>query len=292
MDEWLVEWTVHLCYLLFSVRPSKPNVIIPIVSSIVPLTVIIMVATAIGIIIWLVLYCRLKQRREELELEAVGRAFQLTRETWTPKKEPHKKEFPQEKLKLKRELGEGEFGIVYEGEAEGIIEEGILTSVAVKQLRTTDAMDDFFREITFMSKLEHDKVVCLLGVCTLQEPYAMIFEYMDLGDLCSFLRDAALLGDEKGGAILTQQQLVEIAIQVLLSVHLSILSIHPFIHPSIPSSIHPSLHPSIHSFIHPSILSSIHISLHPSIYISILYLDSRRNEVYFIHKTSPQRSCC
>ena len=216
-----------LFYLLIPVRPSQPNVVVPIVSSIVPLTVIVMVATAVGIIIWLVLYRRLKQRREELELEAVGRAFQSTRDTWTPKKEPHKKEFPQEKLTLKRELGEGAFGIVYEGEAEGIIEEGILTSVAVKQLRNMDAMDDFFREVTFMSRFEHDKVVCLLGVCSLQEPYAMIFEYMDLGDLCSFLRDAALLGDEKGGAILTQQQLVEIAIQVLLSVHF----IHPFLSP-------------------------------------------------------------
>ena len=189
-----------------------------------------MVATTIGIIIWLIIYYRLKQRRKQLELEAVGRAFQLTHDTWTPKKEPHKKEFPQEKLTLKRELGEGAFGIVYEGEAEGIIEEGVLTPVAVKQLRNMEAMDDFFREVTFMSKFEHEKIVCLLGVCTLQEPYAMIFEYMDLGDLCSFLRDAALLGDEKGGAILTQQQLMEIAIQVLLFVHLSILFISLSLH--------------------------------------------------------------
>ena len=47
-----------------------------------------------------------------------------------------------------------------------------------------------------MSKLDHPKIVGLLGVCTITEPYCMIFEYMDLGDLNSYLRSAIGLGPD------------------------------------------------------------------------------------------------
>ena len=75
-----------------------------------------------------------------------------------------------------------------------------------------------------------------------------------------------------------------------LSVHLSIDSIHPSIHPSSHPSIHLSIYPSIHlsiypsihlstspsiySSIHLSICLSIYLSIHPSIYLSI-YLRAR-----------------
>ena len=117
---------------------------------------------------------------------------------------------------MKRELGEGAFGTVFEGEATDIIEEGAVTPVAVKQLHNLNARDDFFREISFMTKLNHERVIMLLGVCSQAEPYAMIFEYMDLGDLCSFLRDTALLRDESSNTdVLLPSQLIDMALQVM-----------------------------------------------------------------------------
>ena len=142
-------------------------------------------------------------------------------------REPHEKEFPPDRLNLTRELGEGAFGVVHEAKAEGIEEEGRTSVVAVKQLRgegNVQMVEDFFREVDFMSRLNHPRVVSLLGVCSQQEPFAMIFEYMDLGDLRSFLRDAAGLGeneedDDKPGMIpdnplLTISELLSIAVQV------------------------------------------------------------------------------
>ena len=130
-----------------------------------------------------------------------------------------------EKLTLVRELGEGAFGVVHEAKADGIEEEGVVSIVAVKQLRgdcDAQLVDDFFREVDFMSRLEHTRIVRLLGVCSQQEPFSMIFEYMDLGDLRSFLRDAAGLGmgeedEEKGiqdNPMLTMAELLTIAVQV------------------------------------------------------------------------------
>ena len=47
-----------------------------------------------------------------------------------------------------------------------------------------------------MSKLDHPRIVKLLGVCSVTQPYCMIFEYMDLGDLNSYLRSAIGLGPD------------------------------------------------------------------------------------------------
>lgn len=86
--------------------------------------------------------------------------------------------------------------MVYQAEALGILsDENEWTDVAVKQLRTgSNEADDFFREVDFMSKLDHPNIVKLLGVCSQEEPFSMVFEYMDLGDLCGFLREAIGLG--------------------------------------------------------------------------------------------------
>ena len=39
-----------------------------------------------------------------------------------------------------------------------------------------------------MSVLDHPNVVRLMAVATEEEPYCMIFEFMELGDLNQFLR--------------------------------------------------------------------------------------------------------
>lgn len=144
--------------------------------------------------------------------------------------EAHEKEFPVENLHLTRELGEGAFGVVYEAKAVGIEGEGTSSVVAVKQLRgesTPQTIQEFFREVNFMSRLDHPRIVQLLGVCSQREPYAMIFEYMDLGDLRGFLRDAAGLGeeDEEDGKLGTVQDNPLLSTQEQLSISLQVRSI-------------------------------------------------------------------
>ena len=172
-------------------------------------------ALLIALGIWCVWYYKLQQRTKELELAAIGKAYMDTHELWMSVNQgEHEKEFPTNRLNITRELGEGAFGIVYEGMADGIEEEGLSTQVAIKQLRDMTAVDEFFREVDFMSHLDHPQVVRLLGVCSQQEPYAMIFEYMDLGDLCSFLRDAALLEAEGEESVLEVCDLLNMVLQI------------------------------------------------------------------------------
>ena len=65
--------------------------------------------------------------------------------------------------------------------------------VAVKALKegsNKETKDEFMREVTLMSILDHKNIVRLLAVCTEEEPYGMIFEFMKHGDLNQYLRSA------------------------------------------------------------------------------------------------------
>ena len=194
------------------------------VSTLLPTAFIVIVLFVF--LFWLGWYRRRHKKIASFQPEAVSLAYQGVYPTWS-QREPHEKEFPAEKLNLTRELGEGAFGVVYEANAVGIEGEETTSVVAVKQLRgegNQQIVEDFFREIDFMSRLDHPRVARLLGVCSQTEPFAMIFEYMDLGDLRSFLRDAAGLGenDEEDGELgtlvdnplLSTQELLSIAVQV------------------------------------------------------------------------------
>ena len=191
-------------------------------SILIPLTFLCLV---MGVFVgWVAWYRKRHKRIAAFQPEAVSLAYQGVYRTWN-QREPHEKEFPTEQLSLIRELGEGAFGVVYEAKADGIERKGETSIVAVKQLHgdsNSQLVEDFFREVDFMSRLDHPRVVRLLGVCSQQEPFAMVFEYMDLGDLRNFLRDAAGLGlneeDEAGvildNPLLTTPELLSIAVQV------------------------------------------------------------------------------
>ena len=184
-----------------------PAVLVP------TLTVLLAIAVTV-VVVWIVWYVKIRKKRKQLELVAIGTAFRRARTTYRRKLNHHHKEFPAKNLHINRQLGEGAFGVVYEGVADGIDGDG-QTIVAVKQLHSgdDDAKEEFFREVSFMSQLNHAHVVRLLGVCTLEEPLSMIFEFMDLGDLCSFLRDAVVLGEDGAYTMLTISELVTVCLQ-------------------------------------------------------------------------------
>ncbi|XP_054629369.1 discoidin domain-containing receptor 2 isoform X2 [Dunckerocampus dactyliophorus] len=110
-------------------------------------------------------------------------------------------EFPRQQLIFREKLGEGQFGEVHLCEAEGLTEflgegsplpdrDGRAVLVAVKQLRadaTSQARNDFLKEIKIMSRLNDPNIIRLLCVCVTSDPLCMVTEYMENGDLNMFL---------------------------------------------------------------------------------------------------------
>ena len=110
-------------------------------------------------------------------------------------------EFPRSKLRFLEQIGEGQFGEVHICEVENlaeIVEDAKrystaligVTKVAVKLLKAgqdSSVREEFMKEARVMTKLEHENVVQLIGVC-LDEPQCMVVEYMENGDLMQFLQ--------------------------------------------------------------------------------------------------------
>ncbi|KAH7660805.1 S-receptor-like serine/threonine-protein kinase protein [Dioscorea alata] len=86
-------------------------------------------------------------------------------------------------------LGKGGFGLVYKGK----LVEG--RQVAVKRLskNSTQGVDEFKNEVTFIAKLQHRNLVRLLGYCIQRDEKVLVYEYMHNGSL-----DALLFDKEKG----------------------------------------------------------------------------------------------
>ena len=65
------------------------------------------------------------------------------------------------------------------------------TDVAVKCLKqgsSLQALEAFNKEVQLMSVLKHSNILRLLAVSTEEEPFCMIFEFMENGDLNEYLR--------------------------------------------------------------------------------------------------------
>lgn len=82
--------------------------------------------------------------------------------------------------------------------------------VAVKTLKpNTMSPEAFLQEAEIMKKFSHPHLVAMYAVCTEQEPFYIITEYMCNGALLDFLRK-----DGEGGAKHQFDSLISIAAQV------------------------------------------------------------------------------
>ncbi|XP_039139720.1 receptor-like serine/threonine-protein kinase SD1-8 [Dioscorea cayenensis subsp. rotundata] len=86
-------------------------------------------------------------------------------------------------------LGKGGFGLVYKGK----LSEG--HEIAIKRLSrsSTQGIDEFENEVTFIAKLQHRNLVRLLGYCIKGDEKILVYEYMPNGSL-----DGFLFGKEEG----------------------------------------------------------------------------------------------
>ncbi|NWH79304.1 INSRR protein, partial [Piaya cayana] len=104
---------------------------------------------------------------------------------------PDEWEVSREKITVIRELGQGSFGMVYEGLALGLVAEGEETKVALKtvnELATMRERIEFLKEASVMKAFKCHHVVRLLGVVSQGQPALVIMELMTRGDLKSYLR--------------------------------------------------------------------------------------------------------
>lgn len=105
-----------------------------------------------------------------------------------------------------QKLGGGQYGEVYKAEYKKY---GV--TVAVKTLKESHTdVDEFLKEAELMKQIKHENLVKLIGVCTKETPIYIITEYMALGNLLEYLRQA-----EK--AELPAQTLLYMASQVALA---------------------------------------------------------------------------
>uniref|UniRef100_A0A674NPT3 Tyrosine-protein kinase receptor n=1 Tax=Takifugu rubripes TaxID=31033 RepID=A0A674NPT3_TAKRU len=104
---------------------------------------------------------------------------------------PDEWEVPREKITLLRELGQGSFGMVYEGIAKDIVKGDPETRVAVKTVNESASLRErieFLNEASVMKAFSCHHVVRLLGVVSKGQPTLVVMELMTHGDLKSYLR--------------------------------------------------------------------------------------------------------
>ncbi|XP_076118364.1 insulin-like growth factor 1a receptor [Alosa pseudoharengus] len=104
---------------------------------------------------------------------------------------PDEWEVPREKMTMCRELGQGSFGMVYEGIAKGVVKDEPETRVAIKTVNESASMRErieFLNEASVMKEFNCHHVVRLLGVVSQGQPTLVIMELMTRGDLKSHLR--------------------------------------------------------------------------------------------------------
>ncbi|XP_056235252.1 insulin receptor b [Seriola aureovittata] len=104
---------------------------------------------------------------------------------------PDEWEVPREKITVLRELGQGSFGMVYEGIAKDIVKGDPDTRVAVKTVNESASLRErieFLNEASVMKAFSCHHVVRLLGVVSKAQPTLVVMELMTHGDLKSYLR--------------------------------------------------------------------------------------------------------
>uniref|UniRef100_A0A8C0ZQK8 Tyrosine-protein kinase receptor n=1 Tax=Castor canadensis TaxID=51338 RepID=A0A8C0ZQK8_CASCN len=131
---------------------------------------------------------------------------------------PDEWEVPREKITLLRELGQGSFGMVYEGNAKDIVKGEAETRVAVKTVNESASLRErieFLNEASVMKGFTCHHVVRLLGVVSKGQPTLVVMELMAQGDLKSYLRSLRPEAENNPGRPPpTLQEMIQMAAEI------------------------------------------------------------------------------
>lgn len=103
---------------------------------------------------------------------------------------PDEWEVPRKKIELHKELGQGSFGMVYEGVARDVKGKAQVRCAikTVNEHATNRERIEFLKEASVMKAFDTAHVVRLLGVVSQGQPTLVVMELMANGDLKSYLR--------------------------------------------------------------------------------------------------------
>jgi len=102
--------------------------------------------------------------------------------------------FPRTSICLIKDIGNWTVGMVYQGEATGIKETELSTTVLVKSLHeraSRKVKERFLAEMKWVVEFNHPNVITLLGTCVKNEPMYLIYEYLEYGPLNAFLQSVS-----------------------------------------------------------------------------------------------------
>eukprot|EP00729_Bicosta_minor_P014769 gene14769-24481_t len=125
-------------------------------------------------------------RRKKISMGALSAGLSELEEAPPPPPARKNWEFDRSKLSDLRQIGEGNFGVVYLAKAEGLVPGEGVTEVAIKTLQSEEeaADQEFMSEVKVMKAVSKcESIVQLLAVCTDVTPKYMIMEFMPKGDL-------------------------------------------------------------------------------------------------------------
>lgn len=184
-------------FVPFHSRVNACNIpIIPMWCWVVIVTVLLTLLVLLGLILW----CRVGLKRseedrlrDELSLLRKNVMSEINPLYGARKsvKEEDFPELPRNSLKLLHPLGNGAFGEVYKGAYFPSREKNESISVAIKTLSkeaTDEHKNDFLMEAVLLGSLKHYNIVKLIGVSFIRVPKFLILEFMEGGDLKTFLQ--------------------------------------------------------------------------------------------------------
>ncbi|KAM3240190.1 hypothetical protein ACQJBY_053714 [Aegilops geniculata] len=129
---------------------------------------------------------------------------------------------------FRRVLGEGGFGLVYDG----FLEDGTQVAVKLRSQSSNQGVKEFLTEAQNLTGIHHRNLVSLIGYCNDGEYMALVYEYMSEGDLQHKLR-----GRDHNDGCLTWRQRLHIVLESAQGLeYLHKACSPPFIHRDVKTS--------------------------------------------------------
>ncbi|CAH1395254.1 unnamed protein product [Nezara viridula] len=149
-----------------------------------------------------------KTERREQHLTP-GKFTPLKLPDGSPEEPPNILEVSRHRLRVIEKMGEGAFGMIHLCETEGVPEYNGMTSYHKKQVIvksvwrgcSESTKKEFVRESSWMATLRDPNVARVVGICSQEEPFCLLQEYCEFGDLPTFLQLQSTSPDEENPAL-------------------------------------------------------------------------------------------